>query len=236
MQTIRIAVTGTDTDAGKTVLSLLMMQYLIQRGKRPFYLKPFQTGCKHGDEPSSDAGFVFRNIEALKGINGAGAVINCLETPKAPFFAARDMGMRIDVEYTLRKVKEKGAPYTHVIMEGAGGLYVPLTEEVTMLDFIEMSGFKTVIAARAGLGTINHTLMTIESLRSRGIEPGGIVFMDGGSTPVPDEMVEENMEAVALFSGIPVTGVIGRIENFKKPGQSCYPVIASLFRQIKGLG
>ncbi len=231
MESNKIVVTGTDTDAGKTILSLLIMQYFFRNGKKPLYLKPFQTGCVNSADSTSDAGFIYQNIKELEGENFAPSVINCFENPKAPFFAARDMGVTVDLDCTLKKVKEKSKSATHVIMEGAGGLNVPLTEDVTMVDFIEMSGFKTIIAARAGLGTINHTLMTIELLRSRGIEPAGVVFMDGEKNPVPDDMVKENMEAVELFSGISVSGLIDFIDDFKNPGERCYKVIDTLFKK-----
>lgn len=233
METVKIAVTGTDTDAGKTILSLLLMQYLLRGGKRPVYLKPFQTGCITDQDFPSDARFISENLDGFDKTRWSARVLNCFEHPKAPFFAARDMGLTVDVEKTLGAVAKEDGTCSHIIMEGAGGLYVPVTENTTMLDFLDRLRFKTVIAARAGLGTINHTLMTIESLRNRNIEPAGIVFMDGGKTPVPEEMVQENMAAVRDFSGISVSGVIGRIGDFRCPGDGCFGVISGLFSRVE---
>ncbi len=85
MESNKIVVTGTDTDAGKTILSLLIMQYFFRNGKKPLYLKPFQTGCVNSADSTSDAGFIYQNIKELDGENFASSVINCFENPKAPF-------------------------------------------------------------------------------------------------------------------------------------------------------
>src|SRR4030042_3873426 len=91
-----IFVAGTDTGVGKTVLSLLLMQFFSARGDRPFYLKPLQTGCKDPLDRDSDAAFVYRHVASLKGKDPAESAIYCFRNPKAPYFAARDEGRVID--------------------------------------------------------------------------------------------------------------------------------------------
>ena len=106
---------------------------------------------------------------------------------------------------------------------------MPVNEETLIIDLIKMTGAKPIIAARAGLGTINHTLLTIEALHKRDIQPAGILFIDAGEKPTPRDMISENIEAVEGFSGIKVAGVIGRIKDFSNPEKQCYQSIGKIF-------
>ena len=215
----RYFITGTDTGAGKTVLSLLMMHVLFNNGYNPFYLKPLQTGCNNPLDIESDANFIYKNIKQLKKNDPADSVIFCFKNPKAPWFAARDEKKKIDKQIIKKCVYEKSAAYSPVIIEGAGGLLVPVDEKKTqMIDLIDLTQSTPVITARAGLGTINHTLLTIEALRIRGIKPCGILFFDTeNKQPADNEMIKENIEAVETASGIEVKGVIGKINDFSDP-------------------
>ncbi|SMD00203.1 dethiobiotin synthetase [Desulfocicer vacuolatum DSM 3385] len=228
----KIMVMGTDTDVGKTVLSLLIMQNLTAKGKKPFYLKPFQTGCVGPSDSTGDAAFIHRHTPGLGGIDPAPSVLNCHKNPKAPWFAARDMGQTINLPRTMDQIKEKESSHSHLVIEAAGGLLVPLTETLTVADFIKQSKARPVIAARAGLGTINHTLMTVECLRARGITPGGIVFME---TPQKEEktsktMIQENMEAVEKFSNVPVAGFVKNISDFQNPDPDALKIVECLLK------
>ena len=231
IQADRFFVVGTDTGVGKTVLSLLMMQFFYERGHSPFYFKPFQTGCRDPYDQDSDAEFIYRNVRALKGQDPADSVIYCFRKPKAPYFAARDERKEkdIDVRVIREVVNKKSQSFSPVIVEGAGGLFVPVDENLLMIDMIEITSSKPIIAARAGLGTINHTLLTIEALKMRGMEPAGVFFIDSGEMPSSHEMINENIEAVERVSGVKVAGVIGRIEDFSNPGRECYQMLEEIF-------
>ena len=222
-----IYVAGTDTGVGKTVLSLLLMQFFFRGGYHPFYLKPLQTGCANACDRESDAAFVYRHVAQLTGKDPAESVIYCFRNPKAPYFAARDEGQEIDLALMEKVVREKSLLYSPLILEAAGGLLVPVKEGTLMIDAIKSTGARVIIAARAGLGTINHTLLSLDAMLTRGLRPAGVVFLDPGETP-PD-MIAENMEAVARYSGIKVSGVIGRIEDFSRPQRDCYRPLEILF-------
>ncbi len=230
-QTNRYFVTGTDTGVGKTILSLLLVQFFYERGEVPFYVKPFQTGCRDQYDTDSDAKFVYQNVSALKGADPADSMIYCFRNPKAPFFAARDEGKEADLDAKVVQdfVDKKARVFNPVILEGAGGLFVPVNEKFLMLDFIELTSSKPIIAARAGLGTINHTLLTIEALRSRQIEPLGVVFIDSEENATAQDMIDENIEAVENVSGVRVAGVISRIEDFSNPEAECFEVLDKIF-------
>lgn len=230
-QANRYFVVGTDTGVGKTILSLLMMQFFYEKGDNPFYVKPFQTGCIDPYDRDSDAKFIYQNVAPLKGNDPADSVIYCFRTPKAPYFSARDEGKQTDID--ARGVQDfldsKALSFDPLILEGAGGLFVPVDERILMIDLIELTGSTPVVAARTGLGTINHTLLTLEALKSRGMEPIGVVFIDSVEPPTSQAMIDENMQAVENVSGIKVAGVINWIDDFSNPGRQCYQVLERMF-------
>jgi dethiobiotin synthetase len=225
-------VVGTDTGVGKTVLSLLLMQFFYTMGHIPFYIKPIQTGCIDPSDTDSDARFIYRHVGNLKGKDPAESVIYCFKNPKAPFFAARDEGRIIDVSVIEDAVFQKARDYSPLIIEAAGGVLVPIIKNTFITDMISVTKGIPIIAARAGLGTINHTLLTIEALYKRGIKPLGIVFIDAGERETPPEMVSENKEAIEEASGIIVAGVIGKIHDFTRPPQDYYQPLIKMFGQI----
>jgi len=225
-------VVGTDTGVGKTVLSLLLMQFFFAKGYNPFYIKPVQTGCKGPNYIDSDAKFIYQHIGYLKDKDPADSVIYCFKNPKAPIFAARDEGKAIDLSVIIKVVVEKTRSYSPLIIEGAGGVLVPVVGGTLVADLPMLTNTKPIIAARAGLGTINHTLLTIEALTGRGLTPLGVVLIDAAKKETPPEMVAENILAIEEASGVKVTGVIGRIIEFSQPPQDCYLPISRMFSKL----
>ena len=224
-----IFVVGTDTGVGKTVLSLLLMQFFYANGCIPFYIKPIQTGCSDPYDKDSDARFIYKHVSQLTKKNPADSIVYCFREPKAPYFASSNEGKNIDLRTIQDALDEKSPIYSPVIIEAAGGLLVPVNENTLMIDLIKMTGAKPIIAARAGLGTINHTLLTIEALHKRDIQPAGIVFIDAEEKPAPQDMISENIEAVESFSNIKVAGVISRIKDFSNPEKQCYQPIEKIY-------
>jgi dethiobiotin synthetase len=221
-------VVGTDTGVGKTVLALLLMQFFFIKGYRPFYLKPVQTGCKDANDADSDARFIYRHVGPLRGKEPSESVIYCFRNPKAPLYAARDEGKSIDLSKIERAVAQKAEAHSPVILEGAGGVLVPVIGKILMVDIISLVNGTPIIAARAGLGTINHTLLTIEAIEKRGLRPLGIIFIDAGEKETPPDMIRENISAIEETSGIKVAGVIGRIHDFSRPPHDCYKPLANM--------
>jgi dethiobiotin synthetase len=206
-----IFVTGTDTGVGKSVVSLYIMKYLTHKGYSPFYLKPFQTGVNDILDNDSDARFVYHK---LGGNNPPEeSVLFHYRSAKAPLFAARDQNETIDVSRVRPHVEALCNKFSHLVIEGAGGILVPVTESITMIDIIDILGASPVIVARAGLGTINHTLLTIDAFRHRNITPLGVVFNDNNAR-TPAAHIGENAEAITKFSGVNVAGTITHAEDF----------------------
>lgn len=213
MQCKNIVVVGTDTEIGKTVVSLILMKQLIGKNEKPIYIKPFQTGCKDIFDRDSDAKFIYENLGKDE-VDFSKSVLNCNKNPKAPYFAARDEKSTIDIDDTLNSIRDLTQSFTHSIIEMSGGLFVPVTEKMLVVDFIQEIDCEVILVGRAGLGTINHTLLTIEALSKRGMTPTEIVLVDkNGDTN--SKMTDENIEAIEMFSGIKAKK-IGRIEDFDR--------------------
>jgi dethiobiotin synthase len=171
-------VTGTDTGIGKTLVSAWLARFW-----RADYWKPVQTGVAE----DSDSDTVARLVP--------GAVIHppayVFQAPLSPHEAAKRERARIDLS-TLAPP----ATARPLVVEGAGGVLVPLNETALTIDFMERLGLPAVVVARSGLGTINHTLLTLDALRRRRIPILGVV-MNGQKNPA-------NRQAIEHFGGAPV--------------------------------
>lgn len=189
-------VTGTDTNVGKTVISAGLMRAL--RGtKNICYWKPVQTGIEADDDTQT--------IRELANCS-AGEIFNegfRLEKPLSPHLSARLAGVSITVAKTLDFISNHTAEKFWIV-EGAGGVLVPLGETEMMIDLMKALNLPVVVAARAGLGTINHTLLTLEVLRRGGLKIFGVI-MNG-------EPNEENRRAIERFGK---TKVLAQMPEFK---------------------
>jgi dethiobiotin synthetase len=225
-------VAGTDTGVGKSMVCLLLMQGLFACGYAPFYLKPFQTGCAGPCAEGSDAKFIYANTPALRDRDPARSVIYCHPEARAPYFAARKAGAAIDPEMVRKVVRARRARYAPVVVEGAGGLLVPITGQVMMVDMIAELECRALLVARAGLGTINHTLLCVEAMRRRRIEPLGVVFVDAGPQPADPDLTAENISAVEAFGGVRVAGLIGRLAGGGNPPAQVRGVVEKILGWI----
>jgi dethiobiotin synthase len=188
-------ITGTDTGVGKTVAAAaLMCRY---RGIVPLrYWKPIETGIELDDDTATVrelAGCAEQEIFA-RGVR--------LPKPVSPHLAARWSGTRIDLADLAAMRVDDGAAW---IVEGAGGLLVPVNESETMADWIGLLGLPVVVVARTGLGTINHTLLTLEALRARALRVAG-VLMNG-------EPNADNRAAIEYYGRVPVIGELPAMET-----------------------
>jgi dethiobiotin synthase len=162
-------ITGTDTGVGKTVAAAALMHRY--RGLGPLrYWKPIQTGIEIDDDTAT-----VRRLGACPAEEILGKGVR-LAKPVSPHLAAHWAGQRIDLP-ELRGLMGRGDDGTIWIVEGAGGLLVPVNETQTMADWIAYLGLPVLVAARSGLGTINHTLLTLEALRARSLRVAGVMMI-----------------------------------------------------------
>ena len=221
-----IFVTGTDTDVGKTVLSLLLMRALA--GRDAVYLKPVQTGCADPGQ-GSDPAFIHAHLPGglPGGMSPADCVHSCRPRPKAPLFA----GEPVDFGGLTRFIADHAARHDMVVVEGAGGVFVPITPDRTVLDLALAVDAPVLVAARAGLGTINHTLLTFKAVAHLGGRCLGAVLLDP-SDAVPEIDRAENIRAIEDFSGLPVHGVVGRIDDLRDPDPRHLAVLARVLESL----
>lgn len=189
---MQIFVTGTDTDVGKTVVSAWLMLHL-----NAHYWKPVQTGIADGTDAET--------IGRLTECSPDAILPSAYEFPEplSPHEAARRAGAEITMD-------ELAPPETQgpLVAEGAGGIMVPLNDHATMIDLMDALGFTVVLVCRSVLGTINHTLLSLEALRSRDIPVAGVVI-NGPKTP-------HNRKAIEDYGGVTVLAEIPPLDPLNR--------------------
>lgn len=175
MKTDQFVITGTDTDVGKTIFAAALTAALEAN-----YWKAVQAGVKDGTDTKS--------VKKLSGLpdDHILAEAYCLQTACSPHRAAEIDGVQIDLERLTPPVSART-----LIIEGAGGALVPINRSTTYADIFARWQIPTIIVARTALGTINHSLMTIEALRSRNVPIHGIAF-------IGDEMSDSQATICAM--------------------------------------
>ncbi len=166
-------ITGIGTDVGKTVVSAIVTEAL-----EADYWKPVQAGELQHTDTHRVKGLISNSKSVMHDHSYA------LRTPMSPHAAAAIDGIQVK----LRHIKEPETK-NHLVIEGAGGLLVPLNERETILDLIKKS-YKVIVVSRHYLGSINHTLLTLSELRRRGLEVSGIVF-NGEAHPSTENIIKK---------------------------------------------
>jgi dethiobiotin synthetase len=191
-------VTGTGTEVGKTVVAAVIARSLAAAGARVAVFKPAASGMEQGAEPDHAL------LRRAAGSTQADDEIAPYRYQEAvsPHLGAKLAGAQIDPARLLAAVRHASGRADVLVVEGVGGLLVPLTLGYLVRDFARELGLPVVIAANPGLGTINHTLLTIEAARAVGLEPTLVVL-----TPWPGDpsVVERsNREAIARLGSVRV--------------------------------
>ena len=200
---MKLFITGISTDVGKTIASAIVTQAL-----EADYWKPIQAG----DLDNSDSHKILKYISNTKSTVHENSYQ--LNTPASPHFAAKMDGITIDISKII-------APITtnHLVIEGAGGIFVPINDNHLIIDLIQ-NDYKVIVVSRHYLGSINHTLLTMEALQNRKIQVAGIIF-SGDENKATEEIILKR------------TGVkmIGRIDNEPYFDQNVIRYYAAKFRE-----
>jgi len=165
-------VTGTDTGVGKTLVACALVRLLLARGVDAVGFKPIATGVENGR---------WEDAEALREAAGRVEPLELVcplrfKAPMAPVQAAKLEGQAVDLTVAWRALKELQARHACIVAEGVGGLLVPLDERTLVLDFLHETGFPAVLVAKAQLGTVNHTLLTLRELDRAGVSVAALVL------------------------------------------------------------
>jgi dethiobiotin synthetase len=193
-------VTGTDTNVGKTVLSALLVAAL-----NGTYWKPIQTGSREGTDR--------RQVMQWADIPESRTIPEsyCFEPPVSPHLAAAAAGVTID----LGRIQRPQVAAAPLIIEGAGGVMVPINDSETMLDLMMQLRAPVVVASRTTLGTINHTVLTVRALRGAGIGVKGVVMIGDENT--------DNERAIERYGAAPIVGRIPMLNCI------CYRTLVQVF-------
>jgi dethiobiotin synthetase len=205
-----VFVAGTDTGVGKSVLAACICAALSARGERVAAFKPAVTGLDEEREPAPCGETRPPDHELLAGAATAGqspadVAPYLFGPPLSPHLAAELAGTPIDPAALLEAARATAGRADALVCEGVGGLMVPLTPGYLVRDLAVDLALPVVIAARTGLGTINHTLMTIEVARAAGLRVAGVVMTPWPKEPERIEL--SNRETVARLGRVAVSGL-----------------------------
>lgn len=199
---------GIDTGIGKSFATGLLARHLVEQGQRVITQKLVQTGC--AERPDDillhrrlmECGWLEEDEKKL-------TCPYCFPFAGSPHLAARLAGTTIDPERITAATRMLEERFAWVLLEGAGGLQVPLQEDLTLLDYLVPQGYPLVLVTSPRLGSINHTLLSLEIIRARGLKLAGLVY--NLFDPSPNEIVQDTLRVFARAlqrHGFPETIVI----------------------------
>lgn len=192
-----ICIAGIDTDIGKTIVTGLIARYLHKQGKSVITQKLSQTGCENQSEDI----LVHRKIMGIELVAEDKNGLTCpyiFPQPCSPHLAAKLVGKKIDIEKIRAATTSLASKYEYVLLEGVGGLMVPITERYTLLDYLESEGYPVILVTSPKLGSINHTILSLEALYNRGLPLVGIVY--NCYTETSDLITEDSKEIFKIYS------------------------------------
>jgi dethiobiotin synthetase len=206
-----IFITGTDTGVGKTFVAASLAAYLRERGYRVGVMKPVETGC-----PERNDLLLPQDATQLKEASGCAEPIEKIcpyrfSEPLAPSIAAERASRKIDVDLLLAAYGEISAEHDVTVVEGAGGLMVPLLPSYTFADFVRVLKLPLVVVAANKLGVINHLLLTLEHASCKGLSVLGFIL-----NRISNETslaTETNREVLLGLTGAPCLGELPFIEG-----------------------
>ncbi len=200
-------ITGTDTGVGKTFVAAGIVRALRAQGFDVGVMKPAETGCR-----SRDGKLIPKDAMALvrsAGVKDPLDLVNPyrFRAPLAPMVAAQREGRTIEIRKIMGAFRALTKRHEFLIVEGAGGIMVPLSPRYSYLDMAADMGLPVLIVARPGLGTINHTLMTISMLKNRGVKVSGIVI--NHAIDRKQGLAEETSpDVIKKISGVDIIGIV----------------------------
>jgi len=203
-------IVGTDTEIGKTVVSAGLAALLAEKGGLDVgVMKPISCGGL------SDILFLQKACQAKDPLSIANPI--ALREPLAPLSAAEIEGVDIDLDSINKALSELSKKHETLIIEGVGGTMVPITDNYSLIDLVQDTALPVIIVSATRLGTINHTLLTIEALKKRGIAIAGLIFNQGNSKD-KGGAAKSGPRLIEKLTGIPILGIIPKISNLSVEG------------------
>lgn len=215
-------ITGTDTGVGKTIVTAAILRSFIKKGLKVGAMKAIETGClnKDGILLPTDGMFLRDMAEMSDSID----LITPLrfENPLSPFVAAKLESSEVEIDRIFKAFDALRKRYDFIVVEGVGGLMVPLKKEEKkkasfyfVRDLIKELGLSAIIITKPTLGTLNHTILTIEALKSKKIPIKGYII--NFSEPAKNDIAEKtNPEALRELLDIPFLGIMPYLSDLNK--------------------
>ncbi len=211
-----VFVTGTDTGVGKTWVAAGLTAVARQWGLKAAYFKPIQSGC-----PEKQGRLLPTDAQLAKELAGLPEPLEqltpvALHLPLAPGVAAARAGVTVDLHRVAAAYEYLAAKYDFLVVEGAGGLYVPLLNtHFLVLDMIRWLHLPLLVVARPGLGTINHTVLTVKAAQHAGLPVVGVVLNRFPANPSLAEST--NPEVIEKLAGVPILGRVPDLADLDSP-------------------
>jgi dethiobiotin synthetase len=206
-------ITGTGTGVGKTIVTAGIAGHFLSQGRNVSVMKPVQTG---EGKSVTDLETIRTIVPGINTLPKLLATPYSFSLPASPLLAARSENREINPETIMKAFKELSLrkEVDVLLVEGAGGLLVPLTEDFLMADLISEMNIPAILVSTAGLGTVNHTLLSIEAMKKRNLQIAGIVI---NKMPLNPGIVEkDNIKTIERICGVPVIAVVSEFDSLKK--------------------
>jgi len=195
-----IFIAGTGTGVGKSYTSAFFLSFLKGTKAKLLYYKPIQCGLP------SDVAFIKRKTKHKYTASSYN-----LKTPSSPHFALAKERVKFEKKTIKNFLTQAKKQYDFIVVEGAGGVRVPITHDFDMADLAKLSGFPVLLVAYPGLGTINHTLLSIDYLKSKNIKILGFIFSWAEGADFSSEMVLDSAKTIERISGIKFCGAVPKL-------------------------
>jgi dethiobiotin synthetase len=195
---------GTDTGVGKTFVTAALARALNARGMDVGVMKPIETGCRlrQGKLYPADGAF----LRQAAGVRDSLDLVTPVRfrLPLAPYAAAIREGRKVDLRLIDQAYRTLRKRHSFLLVEGIGGLLVPIRRDYTVLDLIRRFGLPVLVVARPGLGTINHTLLTVQRLQEAKVAVAGVLLNPAPSGAAGGETLAERTNPAVLQCLLPV--------------------------------
>jgi dethiobiotin synthetase len=228
-----VFITGTDTGVGKTIVTASLISLFIDEGVNVGVMKPIETGCRwrNGKLIPKDATL----LKAVSGSEDDLSLINPYQfsKPLAPLIAAEMDHKKIELEKIFSAYKRLRKNHDLIFVEGAGGLLVPLTRKSTNLDLILKLNLPLIVVVGSRLGAINHTLLTLNCAKEKGVKIIGLLINHPTFHPgLSKNLIEKtNPRLIQYFTEVPILGTFPYIPSISKP----YDTRSFPSKMLKGL-
>jgi dethiobiotin synthetase len=210
-------ISGTDTNVGKTVVTACLATLFKSRGEDVGVMKPIETGVD--PECSSSANSDAKLLIEVTGVQDTLEEV-CpyrLKTPASPYQAARIEGKELDPEKILERFRGLQSKHSMVLVEGIGGLMVPITGQYNVADLALQMNLPLIIVSRVQIGTLNHTLLTLNAARQHGLKVAGVILNPVHEGAL-DVIEEEQGSLIEKFSDTPILGTCPYIDDVSNDG------------------